>query len=159
QYIDSLQSTVADVRINPAVRRMAEIELRRVQRNLGLPPSPISPSVAAPQPAAQGMVVAATADAGVPVDPKAAAAPVAPLPDLRDPNERYTEAIKDKLIDAMLTYGMALKLKDQEWLVIAARATSGDLLPGQLDDAASILLRIKGEDLNAHAQEKISREE
>jgi len=158
QYIDSLQATVTDAKINPTVRRMAEIELRRVQRNLGLPAMPAQ-LVAAPQPAAQGVVTAQTTDQPATADARMVSAPVAPLPDVRDPNERYTEAIKDKLIDAMLAYGMALRLGDEEWLVIAARATSGDLMPGQLDDAASILLRIKGADLNAHATQKISRDE
>ena len=162
QNVDSLRAMAVDPKLHPAVRKMAEIELNRQQRILGLMPTPVSPPAAAPQAVAQGMVVAATADAGVAGEAARAAAgapPVAPLPDLRDPNERYTEAIKEKLIDAMLNYGMALRLEDQEWFVIAARATSGDLLPGQLDDAASILLRIKGEDLNAYAQKKISRDE
>jgi len=146
KYADMLRATVADVRVNPAMRRMAEIELNRLQRQLG-----IAPGMAGPQAAAQGQVVAQTTD--VPASPV-----VAPLPDLRDPNERYTDAIKEKLIDAMLTYGNALRLDDQEWLVIAARATS-DTMPGQLDDAASILLRIKGADLNAYLLKKIGRDE
>ena len=147
KYADMLRATVADVRVNPAMRRMAEIELNRLQRQLGMAP----PGMAGPQAAAQGQVVAQTTD--VPASPV-----VAPLPDLRDPNERYTDAIKEKLIDAMLTYGNALRLDDQEWLVIAARATS-DTMPGQLDDAASILLRIKGADLNAYLLKKIGRDE
>jgi hypothetical protein len=115
--------------------------------------------MAVAQPAAQGVVTAQTTDAPATSDARMVSTPVAPLPvDPRDPNERYTDAIKEKLIDAMLAYGTALRLDDQEWLVIAARATS-DIMPGQLDDAASILLRIKGEDLNAHATKKITREE
>jgi hypothetical protein len=156
QYLDSLRATAADPKVNPATRRVAEFELRRVERMLGLQPSPLSPSLAAPP--SPGVVTAATTDAPAAAEARPAAT-VAPLPDLRDPNERYTEAIKDKLIDVMLAYGTALRLEDQEWLVIAARATNGDTLPGQLDDAASILLRIKGEDLNAHAQKKLTREE
>jgi hypothetical protein len=150
QYAEMLRATVADARVNPAMRRIAEIELNRLQRQLGPVPPSIGP-MAAPQAAAQGQVVAQTTDVTT--------APVmAPLPDVRDPNERYTDAIKDKLIDAMLTYGNALRLDDQEWLVIAARATS-DIMPGQLDDAASILLRLKGADLNAYLLKKIGRDE
>jgi hypothetical protein len=158
QYVETLRAAIADVKVNPQMRRVAEMELARLQR-LGLGPAVPSQPVAAPQPAAQGVVSAQTTDVPATADAKMVSAPVAPLPDLRDPNERYTEAIKDKLIDAMLAYGTALRLGDEEWLVIAARATSGDLMPGQLDDAASILLRVKGADLNAHATQKISREE
>jgi hypothetical protein len=159
EYVESLRAAVADVKVNPAMRRVAQIELDRLQRQLGLGPAMPSQPVAAPQPAAQGVVTAQTTDLPATGDARMVSGPVAPLPDVRDPNERYTEAIKDKLIDAMLAYGMALRLGDEEWLVIAARATSGDLMPGQLDDAASILLRIKGADLNAHATQKITREE
>jgi hypothetical protein len=150
QYYDSLRATVADTKANPNLRRIAETEMRRVERNLGIQTT----MVAAPE----GMVAAATTDAPAAADAKTAATPVAPPPDLRDPNERYTEAIKDKLIDAMLSYGSALRLDDQEWLVIGARATS-DALPGQLDDQASILLKIKGEDLNAYMLKKLTRDE
>jgi hypothetical protein len=159
QYVESLRAAVADVKVNPAMRRVAQIELDRLQRQLGLGPALPSPPVAAPLPAARGVVTAQDTDLPATSDTRMVSGPVAPLPDVRDPNERYTEAIKDKLIDAMLAYGMALRLGDEEWLVIAARATSGDLMPGQLDDAASILLRIKGADLNAHATQKITREE
>lgn len=158
QYVETLRAAIADVKVNPQMRRVAQMELDRLQR-LGLGPAVPSQPVAAPQPAAQGAVSAQTTDAPATADAKMVSVPVAPLPDLRDPNERYTEAIKDKLIDAMLAYGTALRLGDEEWLVIAARATSGDLMPGQLDDAASILLRVKGADLNAHATQKISRDE
>jgi hypothetical protein len=150
QYYNSLRATVADLKASPGLRRVAESEMRKVERNLGIQ--------SAPPLAPPGTVSALTIDASAGADAKTASPPVTPLPDLRDPNERYTDAIKDKLIDAMLSYGSALRLGDQEWLVIGARATS-DALPGQLDDQASILLRIKGADLNAYIQQKLTRDE
>jgi hypothetical protein len=156
EYVDSLRRAVADVRVDPTMRRMAELELRKVDRRFAQVQSQQTPPAAADQPAAQGGVVAQTTDA--PAAAPTPAAVVAPLPDLRDPNERYTDAIKDKLIDAMLTYGGVLGLEDREWLVIAARATS-DAMPGGLDDSASILIRIKGEDLNAYVLKRITRDD
>jgi len=130
-----------------------------VERLLGLPSSQQAQAAlgAGPQQASQNMVVAQNAETTL-ADARTVPSRAAPPADVRDPNERYTDAIKDKLIDAMLNYGTALRLDDKEWLVIAARATS-DIMPGQLDDAASILLRIKGEDLNAYVLKKISRDE
>lgn len=152
QYVESLRAAVNDEKVNPAIRRMAAFELSKMQRMLALPPPSIAAAPAA-QPPPQGVVRAAETTDVTP------APTVSALPDLRDPNERYTEAIKEKLIDVMLIYGSnALKLDDKEWLVIAARATS-DAPPTQLDDSASIVLRIKGEDLNALAQQKITRDE
>lgn len=100
--------------------------------------------------------MAQTAD--TPAAPAAALAPVAPPPNPRSPDELYTDTIKEALIDAMLSYGNALQLGDEEWLTIAARAT-GQGTPGQLDDASSIVIRVKGSDLSAFLKQKISREE
>jgi hypothetical protein len=155
QDLYTLRDAVDDPKTSESVRRVARMELRRLERVLGLPPSQQAIATDAAQPAARGYAVAATTDAS----PAPGSPEVAPVPQLdpRDPNELYTEAIKNKLIDAMLSYGSALRLEDGEWLTIAAR--SSDVPPGQLDDAASILLRIKGADLNAYVLKKISRDD
>lgn len=147
QDVIQLRDAVADPKTAPGMRRVAEMELRRLERALGLQSSPLPPFNQ--QAAPQGVAVAATTEA---------MSAVAPIPDSRDPNEIYTEVIKDKLIDAMLAYGSALRLDDGEWLTIAARATS-DALPGQLDDSSSIVLRLKGADLNAYILKKLTRDE
>jgi hypothetical protein len=85
-------------------------------------------------------------------------APAAP-PDLRDPNELYTEAIKTSLIDAMLKYSVGLKLGADEWLTVAARDAYGPPTPGQVDDASTIIIRIKGGDLAAFHGNKLTRDE
>jgi len=135
----ALREVVTDPKQNDGMRRMAQVEARRLERVLGLAPSQQQPP--------PGVAVATTVD--VP--------PVREIVDRRDPNELYTEAIKSKLIDAMLSYGSALRMDDAEWLTIAARAS--DTTPGQLDDSASILIRIKGADLNAFMLKKITRDE
>jgi hypothetical protein len=120
-------------------------------------PNAVSPLVASPP--AKGMAVAATTDDVMP-EPlaPAAMAPVAPPPDPRSPDELYTDAIKGVLIDAMLNYGNALQLSDNEWLTIAARA-SNQGTPGQLDDSSSILIPIKRSDLSAFLKGKMTRDE
>jgi hypothetical protein len=160
-----------DPKLPDGIRRLAENQARSLAKVLGLQATPPPALADAQQVPAPGTIVAATADNVIPAAsgrggapppaPPAAAeavAPVAPILDPRSPNELYTEAIKEKLIDAMLSYGSALRLDDKEWLVIAARAVN-DSTPGQLDDSASILIRIKGEDLNAYMMRKLTREE
>ena len=83
----------------------------------------------------------------------------ASVPDLRDPNELYTEAVKTSLIDAMLKYSVGLKLEADEWLTVAARDAYGPPTPGQVDDASTIIIRIKGSDLTAFHGNKLTREE
>lgn len=160
QYVDLLRRRLSDASLDDKARRMAEFELRRVQRAMAngqlvqIPVVP--PAVAAPQPAAEGVVVAQTAD--VPAG-RTDMTPVMPPPDPRSPDELYTETIKGALIDAMLSYGNALQLGDGEWLTIAARATNQGPAGQGLDDSSSILIRIHGSDLSAFLRGKISREE
>jgi hypothetical protein len=83
----------------------------------------------------------------------------APAPDPRDPNELYTEAVKTSLIDAMLKYSVGLKLGADEWLTVAARDAYGPPTPGLVDDASTIIIRIKGSDLAAFHGNKLTRDE
>lgn len=165
QYVDLLRRRLSDPTLDDRARRMADFELRRVQRAMASGQIVQVPVVtpggvgAVPQPAAQGTVVAQTTD--LPPAPAAVAdvAPVAPPSDPRSPDELYTEAIKGALIDAMLSYGNALQLGDNEWLTIAARATSQGPAGQGLDDSSSILIRIQGSDLSAFLKGRMSREE
>jgi hypothetical protein len=103
------------------------------------------------QPAA-GSVAAAT----VPDQPAPAAVP--PL-ETRSTNELYTDAVKKALMDAMVDHSSALLLGDDEWLVVAARDNAGPSIPGGIDDRSGIILRVKGSDLSAFKENKLSRDE
>jgi hypothetical protein len=70
----------------------------------------------------------------------------------------YTEVIKNALIEAMLSFGPTLRLGDDEWLTVAARAST-PAVANQLDDSSSLVIRIKGADLTAFLTGKLSREE
>jgi hypothetical protein len=155
QYVDFLRRQLADPAIDDNRRRMADFELRRVVRAMNNGQVVPIPSPAQPQAAAQGLVVSTTTDAAA---APAAIAPVSAPADPRSADELYTESIKGALIDAMLSYGNALQLGDEEWLTIAARATSQGAA-GQLDDASSIVIRVKGSDLSAFLKGRISREQ
>jgi hypothetical protein len=83
----------------------------------------------------------------------------APVNGLADPNDLYTEAVKTSLIDAMLKHSFALRIADNEWLTVAARDGEGPTVPGQIDDASTIVIRIKGSDLSAFITNKLTRDE
>jgi hypothetical protein len=165
QDVYELRDTINNPKTDPRVRRIAEMELRRLERQLGLQPPAQVNAASNVQAAPQGMALAASTDVSavaIPAVPPSPARPdvsaVTPLPDARDPDEIYTEAIKAKLIDAMLSYGSALRIADNEWLTVAARASKQGL-PGTLDDSSSIVLRIKGTDLTSFLTGKITRDE
>jgi hypothetical protein len=143
QEMDRIRDIIADPRTPDGMRRIAQQELGRLQRltnNLqAIPAMPVQP-IANPRP---GEIIAA----------------VAPdLPDPRTADEMYTDTIKSALIEAMLSFGPVLRLGDDEWLTIAARAAT-PAVQNQLDDSSSIVIRIKGADLAAYMAKQLSRED
>jgi len=93
------------------------------------------------------------------VCPSQALAYVQPSAIARDPNELYTESVKNALIEAMLKYSAFLKVGDGEWLTVAASDSEGPSIPGQIDDTTRIVIRVKGADLTAFQSGKLTREE
>jgi hypothetical protein len=154
QDIDKLNEIIADPRTPENTRRMAESERRRYDRmNQQALPGVPTPLAAVPQ----GLAVAQTTDAPAGANATLREAAAAPAPDPRTPDEMYTDVIRGALIEAMLSFGPALRLADDEWLTVAARATAPGV-SNQLDDSSSILIRIKGVDLTAFISGKISRD-
>ncbi len=54
---------------------------------------------------------------------------------------------------------ISARLGPDEWLTVAARDSGGPMMSGQIDDAMTILLRIRGTDLAAYAADRSRREE
>jgi hypothetical protein len=77
-----------------------------------------------------------------------------------NPDDAYTTAVKDALIDAMLGYSQGLSIRPEEWLTVAAR-DRGESGFGSDDpyDVTTILLRIKGADLLALRAGRVTGEE
>jgi hypothetical protein len=154
-------------------RRLAQANLRQIARLMGTPPGTIlvpdatTPlQMAPPLPGRIGAAMAVGEGAEVPptapsLATGATAPPVPPMQHVqqRDPNELYTEAVKHALIDAMLDFSAFLKIADNEWLTVAASDSDGPQIPGQIDDASRILIRIKGADLAAFYGGKLTRAE
>ena len=138
-------------------RREAEARLRSLERR-DVPPSGTVSAVSQPAP---GMAAAQTVPDTAVAQPSAnAGSAPEPLPgDARDPSERYTEAVRNALIDAMLKYSGALKVGPDEWLTVAAQDSEGPLTPGELYDASTLVVRVKGGDLAAFQSGKITRDE
>ncbi|HEX9368727.1 MAG TPA: hypothetical protein VF921_18995 [Vicinamibacterales bacterium] len=142
QQADYLRQYIAANPGSPA-RGLAEMDLSRIERQMNAVRAPQQPS------AAQGLV-RATVDLE-------SIAPTPPLPP--DPNELYTDAVKNALIDSMLKYSGFLKIGADEWLTVAARDSEGPPIPGQIDDASTIVISIKGSDLAAFQSNKLTFEE
>jgi hypothetical protein len=168
QERENLRQFIERSRPNSPERQLAELTLRRLERQ-GPGPGGNAPPAGQPD---RGSVSATTVaeSTTAPETSNAVAgartAPVAPLPpaasgaaERRDPNELYTDAVKTALIDAMLKYSAFLKIGADEWLTVAARDSDGPLMPGQIDDSSTIVLRIKGSDLAAFQAGKLTRDE
>jgi len=77
---------------------------------------------------------------------------------LENPNEAYRNEVLRALSDAMLDYSGALPLTDGEWLTIAARGAYDRPLAGP-NDAQTIMIRLRGDDLAAYRARQISRDD
>ena len=91
----------------------------------------------------------------------AAAAPSAKetLRDVEDTGEKYRAAVKLALADAMLDYSKNLDLKPDEWLSVAARGSESALLPGEILQLTTVVLRVKGSDLADYLAGKLTKEQ
>jgi hypothetical protein len=78
-----------------------------------------------------------------------------------DPNDAYTNAVTTAIVDSMLDYGGPLQLAGDEWLTVAARDYEGQrgLAPDAPYDLVTIVMRIKGSDLQAFRAGRLTREE
>jgi hypothetical protein len=88
-------------------------------------------------------------------------AALAPKPVSLDPRSIYLSEITNALIDAILDHGAPVGVGADEWLTVAARESADRRFvpsdPG--DTAMTLVLRIKGSELNALRERRLSREE
>lgn len=149
-------------------RKMAEASLRLIERQMGAgageiiitnptqntqmaPPNRVVGAVA--EPVSEG---AAMARGLAPLD---SVAGIQRIQQLQDPNELYTDSVKNALIEAMLKYSGFLKVRENEWLTVAASDSDGPQTPGQVEETSRILISIRGIDLAAFQSGKLTREE
>lgn len=149
-------------------RKMAEATLRLIARQMGAGPgeiviaNPTRNTQIAPPNRVVGAVaetVSDSAPAARALAPLESPAAVPRVQQRQDPNELYTDSVKNALIDAMLKYSGFLKIRDTEWLTVAASDSDGPQTPGQVEETSRILISIRGSDLAAFQSGKLTREE
>lgn len=91
--------------------------------------------------------------------PAASASAKDTLRDVEDTGEKYRAAVKLALADAMLDYSKNLDLKPDEWLSVAARGSESALLPGEILQLTTVVLRVKGSDLADYLAGKLTKEQ
>lgn len=135
-----------DTEVQQALKRL-ELQVAPVTAGLSVAePRPLTPSVqtgGAGSPASQGPR---------PVDAQDAI--------LSNPQEAYRAEIRDALMDAMLEHSRGLGLAPEEWLTVAAR--SNEIRPRVAPvntDARTVVIKVRGSDLNAFLGGQISRED
>jgi hypothetical protein len=78
---------------------------------------------------------------------------------VEDTGEKYRAQVKLALIDAMLDHSKNLELKPDEWLSVAARGSESALLPGEILQLTTVVLRVKGSDLADYLAGRLTREQ
>ena len=84
--------------------------------------------------------------------------PMTPGAAMIAPDRTYTELVVTALIDAMIDHSGPLSIKDEEYLTVAASEPPGPL-SSLNSQGETFLLSIKGSDLSAYRQQKITKDE
>ena len=93
-------------------------------------------------------------------------APLPPLPtavetlaNLAAEGQKWRSTVRLALIDAMLDNSKNLELKPEEWLTIAARGSETELMPNEILNLTTTVLRVKGSDLADFLAGRLTKEE
>jgi len=102
-------------------------------------------------------VTAATTGAALPPQP----APYVDQALVDDPDVIYTREVRNAIIMAMVAQGSALRIGPDEWLTVTARdnAQPDPALPSSQDEFHTLVFRIKGSDLTAFREGRLSLDE
>ena len=76
-----------------------------------------------------------------------------------DPGQKYRDAVKRCLIDAMLDHSKSMDLGPDEWLTVAARGSESGLIPGEIYQLKTLVLKVKGSDLADFLAGRLNRDE
>jgi hypothetical protein len=76
-----------------------------------------------------------------------------------DPGQKYRDAVKRCLIDAMLDHSKSMDLGAGEWLTVAARGSESGLIPGEIYQLKTLELKVKGSDLSDFLAGRLTRDE
>ena len=135
---------------DPRARAEYERVLQRVQRQIApaRAQGAASSTVAAEGASPQVRALPSAAEPAIPID--------AAL--VEDPSEAYTQEVRASLIDAMIENSGPLVLGADEWLTVAARdnAPTDPFVPG---DQVTVVLRLKGSDINAFRSGQLTLEQ
>jgi hypothetical protein len=87
--------------------------------------------------------------------------PRAADPMVTEPDEAYTRAVKETLVDAMIENSGPMAIGADEWLTVAARdnAPRDPLLPGDTAGLDTLLFQVKGSDLAAFRAGRLTLDE
>jgi hypothetical protein len=87
--------------------------------------------------------------------------PRAADPVVTDPDEAYTNAVRESLIDAMIENSGPITIGPDEWLTVAARdnAPRDPLMPGDTAGLNTLLFRVRGADLVSFRGGRLTLEE
>ena len=143
-----------------------EQALKRVELQVAPAGAVASPAVAtavpsisapAPQPGARLVSGSAASVSTNPVQVSSAAEPQDNI--LENPQEAYRSEVSDALMDAMLDHSRGLSIAPGEWLHVAARRHEDRPQLAPADDARTVMIRVRGSDLNQFLAGQITREE
>lgn len=133
QALEVLRSAI-DSLPDANAKREYQAAVKRIERQVGPLPPPGDPALAA------------------------AAANVAAEPE-DEPDTRYTRAVINACLDAMVEHSKPMELAPDEWLTVALSGADATLPTNELYESSMFVLRIKGSDLADYLAGRLTREQ
>lgn len=132
------------------VRANLAVLISQLEADVGASARPTAPQGG---PVRNGTLSAVTVDGVV--------SPAVTLAQMDDPGQVYTNEVRKAVIDAMFDHSGPMNLAAGEWLIVAARADMDRrFLSGDPNDVpTTLVLRVRGADLQAFREGRLSREE
>lgn len=137
-----------------------DVNVQQAFKRLVMQAAPMSPAVLGME---QGPPATVSPGGPVPAASTGSAAivsPPRPDPIMENPQEAYRAEVRAALMDVMLDFSRSLNLAPDEWLTVAAR--SNDQRPRLATpdtDSPTVVIRVRGADLNAYLAGQMSRDE
>jgi hypothetical protein len=133
-----------------------DVNVQQALKRIELQVAPMTTAATATDPSTTATAVQASGAAAAPA-PAPAPHPADPV--LNNPNEEYRTEIREALVDAMLEHSRSLGIGPGEWLTVAARRTDDRPRLGIDTDARTVVLSVRGADLDAFLSGQLSPDE
>jgi len=137
-----------------------DVNVQQAFKRLVMQAAPLSPALLGNDPGAPAAPLGGPLPAASAGPAPAVVTPPQRDPIMENPQEAYRNEVRAALMDVMLDHSRSLNVAADEWLAVAARSNDQRPRLAPMDnDSPTIVIKVRGADLNAYLAGQISRED